>query len=224
MGDERLHPLLRRTALFESLHSDRAPHALGDSLPVLLADLPTVGPPHEPHPRSLDIPAEPARVAKWRDTLEQAGPHPWIGITWRAGLPSLAHHRGLSKNVPPAALAAAVAPLQGTVLSLQRNALPDDIALSCAALGRGIVDLAAANADLEDALALVSLLDRHVGVSNTNMHLAALSGGTADVLVPFPPEWRWGAEGGATPWFPGFRVHRQRRDGDWTQALAEIAR
>jgi hypothetical protein len=54
------------------------------------------------------------------------------------------------------------------------------------------------------------------------MHLAAAAGATADVLVPFPPEWRWGVAG-ESPWFPGFRVFRQRPDGDWSRALAELA-
>jgi hypothetical protein len=57
-----------------------------------------------------------------------------------------------------------------------------------------------------------------VGVSSTNMHLAASAGATADVLVPFPPEWRWRLEGDS-PWFPGFRVHREDRDGRWAIRL-----
>jgi hypothetical protein len=69
---------------------------------------------------------------------------------------------------------------------------------------------------------VLSLLDHHVGVSNTNMHLAAAASRTADVLVPFPPEWRWGL-GAASPWFPGFRIHRQSSAGDWSQALASLA-
>jgi hypothetical protein len=84
-------------------------------------------------------------------------------------------------------------------------------------------DFSTINEDLEDALAVISSLDRHVGVSNTNMHLAAAAGRTADVLVPFPPEWRWGVESDTSAWFPGFRVHRQRRDGDWSAALAALA-
>ena len=67
----------------------------------------------------------------------------------------------------------------------------------------------------------MALLDRHAGVSNTNMHLAAAAGATADVLVPFPPEWRWGL-GEESAWFPGFRIHRQTRERDWSHALAEL--
>jgi hypothetical protein len=53
------------------------------------------------------------------------------------------------------------------------------------------------------------------------MHLAAAAGATADVLVPYPPEWRW-RRSGESPWFPGFRVHRQSPDSDWSGALAGL--
>lgn len=224
VGDERLHSLLRRASIFESLHSDRAPHALGDSLPVLLADLPTVGPRKEAYAPSLRIAPDSARVAAWKTRLEQAGPRPWTGVTWRAGTPSAVLARGLSKQAPVAELFAALAPLEGTVVALQRGPAQGEIEAASAALGRAVRDFAAASEDPEDALAIVSLLDRHVGVSNTNMHLAAAADRAADVLVPFPPEWRWGAAGGTSPWFPGFRVYRQRRDGDWSEALESLAR
>jgi len=32
--------------------------------------------------------------------------------------------------------------------------------------------------------------------------------------VPFPYEWRWGAEG-ESPWFPGWSVHRQSPGRAW---------
>jgi hypothetical protein len=53
------------------------------------------------------------------------------------------------------------------------------------------------------------------------MHLAVACGTTADVMVPFPPEWRWGLAGDS-PWFPGFRVHRQAPSGDWGEAFSAL--
>ncbi|HET9470993.1 MAG TPA: hypothetical protein VFO24_07795, partial [Usitatibacter sp.] len=97
-----------------------------------------------------------------------------------------------------------------------------EIARASAALGRPVHDLSHASEDVEDALAVAALADRHVGVSSTNMHLADLAGSTAEVLVPFPPEWRWRAEGDS-PWFPGFRVLRQEVDGSWARAFAALA-
>ena len=71
-------------------------------------------------------------------------------------------------------------------------------------------------------LALLSLVDEYIGVSNTNMHLRAAVGRTARVLVPRPAEWRWMARGASSPWFPGFSVYRQTLDGIWGGALASL--
>ena len=90
-------------------------------------------------------------------------------------------------------------------------------------LGRPAHDLSTLNEDLEQILALLSLIDEYVGVSNTNMHLRAGAGKTARVLVPAPPEWRWMAEGNESPWFPGFGVYRQRYDGSWDEAFDMLA-
>lgn len=51
------------------------------------------------------------------------------------------------------------------------------------------------NDDLEQMLALPSMIDDYIGVSNTNMHLCAAVGRSARVPVPSPAEWRWMAAG-----------------------------
>jgi len=78
------------------------------------------------------------------------------------------------------------------------------------------------NEDLEEMLALLTALDDYLGVSNTNMHLRAGIGRTARVLVPWPVEWRWMISGDESPWYPGFRIYRQRQDGDWHEALTRL--
>jgi len=78
------------------------------------------------------------------------------------------------------------------------------------------------NEDLEGMVALLTVIDEYVGVSNTNMHLRAGVCASARVLVPRPPEWRWMAHGRASPWFPGFTVYRQAERGDWSAAMAAL--
>jgi hypothetical protein len=174
-----------------------------------------------PFAPSLEIVPEVARTREWSRRLEAAGPRPWIGVTWRAGTPGDVLAHGLYKTIPADAFFGALRPFGGTVIALQRGIRAGELDRARAALGRPVLDFSAANDDLEDALALVALLDRHIGVSNTNMHLAAAAGATAEVLVPYPPEWRW-RWSGESPWFPGFRVHRQTPDFDWTPALAGL--
>ena len=223
LGPERLHSLLARTGLFETLHDPGESNFPATALPLLVGDLPRVAAHQDPLGMpSLRIAPLPQKLGAWRTRLEVAGPRPWVGVTWRSGLPpeELAH--GLFKTVPQEPLFAAIAGLGGTTVALQRQPTAAEIAEAGTRLGRKLHDFSDGNDDLEDALALVALIDRHVGVSNTNTHLAAAAGATADVLVPFPPEWRWRIEG-ESPWFPGFRVHRQAIDGDWARALAQLA-
>lgn len=219
-GDRRLHPLLARTNLFEAL---RAEDAALDARPVLVGDLPALFPGEDPTGvPSLAIAPLAERIEAWRSRLQALGPSPWTGTFWRAGTsPDVAEH-ALSKAVPVRSLFAALAGARGTVLAIQREPSAAEIGEAAAALGAPVHDLSAVNADLEDVLALCALLDRHVSVSNTNLHLAAAAGAAADVLVPFPAEWRWRLEGDS-PWFPGFRVRRQGRDGDWSAALEGLA-
>ena len=83
------------------------------------------------------------------------------------------------------------------------------------ALGAPVHDASFANGELDDILALMSAVDDYVGVSNTNTHLRAGTGGAMRVLVPHPPEWRWGLQGDRSPWFPTARVERQQLNGRW---------
>ena len=221
-GDARLHALLARTNLFEAFEGPEAAQAA--ETVVLAGDLPLILPGSDPLSMpSLRIPPLPERLSRWKAALESAGPPPRIGVQWRAGTPREAQAHALSKNAPLQALFAALAAVPGTLVAVQRSLLPGELDQASRAAGRPVHDLSGANGDLEDVLALVTLLDRHVAVSSTTLHLAAAAGRTADVLVPFPPEWRWRAEGGS-PWFPGFRVHRQGVDGDWSAAIAGAAR
>jgi hypothetical protein len=174
--------------------------------------------PAQPFAPALAIAAHGDVLARMRTRLEAAGPHPWIAVTWRSGTPRSANAEALSKEVPLEVLAQALEPLAGTVIALQRSPRAEEIETLARALRRPVHDFSAAAEDLEEALAVASLVDRHVAVSSTSLHLAAGAGAVADVLVPFPPEWRWRSEGDS-PWFPGFRIHRQDRDGGWSARL-----
>lgn len=179
--------------------------------------------PELPPPLPLEALAD--RVASVRARLQQLGPPPYIGLSWRAGTANEGQ-RGrvwqLFKEVPTQVLAATLGNITGTLLSIQRNPRGGETGQFAALLGRPLHDLSALNEDLEDMLALLAVIDDYLGVSNTNMHLRAGIGKPARVLVPWPAEWRWMASGNESPWFPGFRIYRQRQDGDWSEALARL--
>jgi tetratricopeptide (TPR) repeat protein len=218
-GEPRLASILARTGALDGVDE---PIADGE-IALLVADLPAVlASPTAIFAPSLRAAAQSQRLEAWERRLGSTGPRPWFACTWRSGTPREVSHEALRKTVPIAALFGALRATPGTFFALQRSIAGGELDRAAESLGRTVHELSDAGDDPEDALAVVSLVDRHVGVSSTNMHLAALAGRTADVLVPFPPEWRWRASG-ESPWFPGFRVHRQDRDGDWSEALAALA-
>lgn len=224
----KMIPLLERTGLFAELATDEPSLTRPIDRRVMVGDLPRIfgmGDGDKP-PRALPLAPLPERVAALRGKLEAAGPRPWIGVTWRAGTPKDEQRgrkrRVLFKEAPLGDLAAALRGRAGTWVVLQRNPAPGEVERWAEQAGGACFDASDLNADLDDMLALLSLLDEHIGVSNTNMHLAASLGKTACVLVPYPPEWRWMATG-ASVWFEGFGVERQAPDGDWSAALAHLA-
>jgi len=174
---------------------------------------------------ALGLAVDAARRSALAARLQAFGPPPYVGVTWRAGAPpadALRHGPALYKQVPVAELAAVLRPLAVSVVILQRQPDPAEQAQFVQALGRQALDLSPVNDDLADALALLSLLDEYVGVSNTNMHLhAGIGGARARVLVQSPPEWRWGM-GEKSPWFPGFDLYRQSEMGSWAAAFESL--
>ena len=220
-GDARLSGMLERTGLFDSIgespEEDDATEVLAADLPLLLASA-QAGAVPEP----LALAAEPARIEAMRARLAALGPPPYATLAWRAGIAQGGVYETLYKELAPEALGTALAGLRATWLAVQREPRSGDIDALSDSLGARVHDLSSVNEDLEDALALMSIADEWIGVSNTNVHLRAGAGGSARVLVPFPPEWRWMAERDS-PWFASMRTYRQSADRSWREALAQMA-
>ncbi len=222
-GDGRLLPVVARTGLFSTLAAREEPPDESREW-ILVPDLPRLLAGQAPPP-PLPLVADPGRVAAMRARLEAAGPRPWVGLTWRSGIrPPGEWITTFYKEAPLPALLAALRERPFTAVSLQREPGAGETEAVGRGLGRDVLDLSGANADLEDALAVLALLDAYVGVSNTNTHLRAGLGLACDVLVPHPPEWRWMEAGESSPWFPGCRVYREVPGAGWAKALAALGR
>jgi tetratricopeptide (TPR) repeat protein len=226
--NQKLKTLLQRTGLFAAViaHDESEPAA---DWRLLVGDLPLVlhGNRQTRLPSSLRLSVLDERIAPVRERIARFGPPPYIGLTWRAGTPLESQRirgQSLYKEVPLNLLAWSLEGIPGTIIAIQRHPRDSELDALRRDLKRDVHDLSVANEDLEDMLALLSLLGGYIGVSNTNMHLMAGLGRTARVLVPHPPEWRWMVREGESPWFPGFETYRQKVDGDWTPALGRLAR
>jgi len=205
---------------------ERAP----SDLPVWIADLPAVLQ-TEGVPPPFALHADESQIAAVRQALARLGPAPYLALTWRAGTDMRrarergAHGAGVRlvyKEIPVEALGNAVHGWPGTLVSLQRGAEAGELDALRAAAGAKAHDLSAMTVDLRETLALLTLLDEHAAVINTNMHLLAGLGRTARVLVPRPVDWRWMRDGERSVWFPGCGVYRQPATLDWSEALARL--
>ena len=228
--DSKIAGPLRRAGLFERIETHG--NALPDcDLRFMVGDLPWVLGNAETGwdmlPPPLRLSALEDRVSAMRARLAALGPAPYIGLTWRADTPPEEQvgrvDRALFKQAPIAQLTEAIGKVSGTLIAVQRRPRAGEMDAISLALQRDVHDFSSVNDDLEDMLALLALLQEYVGVSNTNMHLRAGLGGSARVLAPNPPDWRWMTAGETSPWFPRFKVYRQLPEGDWTAALHALA-
>lgn len=222
-GDARLHSMLARTGVFERGVAAEDTPAPGLE-PIPIGDLPwllgIVDAGRAPPPLALT--PEPQRVSRMRAVLEAQGPPPYVALTWRAGVISTGPSHTQQKEVGIEALGAALRGHAASWISVQRLPKAGEREKLAGALGAPVFDMSGVNSDLEDMLALLSLVDSYVGVSNANTYLRAGLAKPMRALIQNPPEWRWGLEE-QSPWFPATTLYRQRVDGDWNSALERLA-
>src|ERR1700722_9045703 len=76
--------------------------------------------------------------------------------------------------------------------------------------------------DFADTAALIANLDLIISVDTSVAHLAGALGKPVWLLDRFDGCWRWLVGRRDSPWYPGLRLYRQPRPGDWTTVLAEV--
>ena len=140
-----------------------------------------------------------------------------VGLAW-AGQPMQGDDRKRSLSL------AALAPLaQSDVAfySLQKGEAAAQATAPPA--GMRVVELGSRFTDFSDTAGAMSHLDLVITVDTSVAHLAGAMGLPTWVLLSAVPDWRYGAEGERTPWYPTMRLFRQRADGDWGGVLVEVA-
>lgn len=164
--------------------------------------------------------ADPARAAHWRSQLDALGTGLKIGISWRGG--TVYTHR--ARRTLSLEMLAPLLSVGGVRwVNLQYGERAAEIAAFKTMSGLDIADWPEAiDGDYDETAALVSGLDLVISVCTSVIHLAGALGRPVWVMVPFAPEWRYGAEGTVMPWYPSVRLYRQAQAGAWDDVIADI--
>jgi len=73
--------------------------------------------------------------------------------------------------------------------------------------------------NFSDTAAICEQLDLIVSVDTSVAHLASAMGKPTVILLPYRPDWRWGASGRETAWYPTATLLRQKHQRSWASAF-----
>lgn len=180
-----------------------------DVIPLLVGTMPSLFGAMTPEPLRFELNTDHSSEILTATKLDYGAPK--IGVTWQAGIVNKGRYKArgnLQKRIEPSQFVELLSKVPGTIVLLQREPVDEDLKVFFTNFKGRVVDCCNFNSNLELMLGLLSHLDNYIGVSNTNMHLRAGLGLSADVLVCNPPEWRWMNAGEMSPWFPKFKLHR----------------
>ncbi len=162
--------------------------------------------------------ADPARVVHWRTTLEQCGPGPYYGVSWKGGTEIT---RKVIRSFSPETFFPLSKAVAATWVCLQYGEVQNEVS-GMKALGMPLEYWKKAISDLDEFAALISALDGVISVCNTTVHYAGALGKPVWVLAPRIPEWRYGLHNTKLPWYPSSHIIRQTRDNDWTGPINAV--
>jgi tetratricopeptide (TPR) repeat protein len=76
--------------------------------------------------------------------------------------------------------------------------------------------------DFADTAAFLAQMDCVISVCTASAHLAGALGVKTYLLLPYCADWRWGAKGEITPWYPSVTLLRQPEFGDWESVVGQL--
>jgi Tfp pilus assembly protein PilF len=189
---------------------------------------PLMSAPHHLQTRADSVPAQLPYLyaqadlrARWASALPTSGALR-VGLVWK-GNPQFENDS--DRSLPDLR---SLAPLWGVAgiafVSLQKGA--GEAELDACSAQQSLVDVGRSMLHFADAAAIVGQLDLVISVDTAMAHLAGALGKPCWLLLPsYMTDWRWGAQGTHSIWYPGvMRLFRQGADSDWGPVIQEVAR
>jgi hypothetical protein len=166
-----------------------------------------------PHWFGAYIAPLPERAREWA-SFAQGKPRPHVGIAWKGSAKQVNDH---FRSLTPDQARALERALPGaTLVNLQAGDPPPP--------GAQWLDPGARLRDWDDTIALVDTLDLVLSVDTAVAHVAGAMGKPVWTLRWFSPDWRWGASGSETRWYPSMRIFWQQSPFEWGDVMNDIAR
>jgi hypothetical protein len=134
---------------------------------------------------------------------------PVVGLVWKAG----EWNGGRSLSLP---LLAPLAAVRGITLCILQ---PQAVASGW----NGEFGTFLGEFDLFDYARAVRAMDLLITVDSMPAHIAGALGVPVWTLLGAKADWRWMRDREDTPWYPGMRLFRQVREGDWESVVAKVA-
>jgi len=78
--------------------------------------------------------------------------------------------------------------------------------------------------DFVDTGLILDKLDLVITIDTSIAHLAGAMGKVVWLLLPVAPDWRWMLSRNDSPWYPGMKIFRQKKPGDWQGVIAEVCK
>lgn len=210
-------------ALLADLPGATSVLAFGDPLPAFDYQCPLLSLPFAMDTKLATIPAAtpyvhaPAdRIATWETRL---GPPRGlrIGVVWR-GNPKHTNDANRSMNIETFRPICEVEGCEVVCLQIKLNEQENTFFSSHPSR----VNLTEQIEDFSDTAALIAQLDIVIAVDTSVAHLAGAMGKPVWLLVPFSPDWRWLLDREDSPWYPGMRLFRQPKIGDWASVTSAV--
>lgn len=161
-----------------------------------------------PAPACFSIPA--ALKDKWAARLRAAARR--IGAVWSA---NPAYYANAARSIPAHHFVRLTRLSGVTCWSLQVGPAAADIPA-------GMLDLSGELIDFAETAAVISQLDLIITVDTAVAHLASSLAKPVWLLLAHTSDWRWLLDREDTPWYPGMRIFRQKRPGEWSDVIERV--
>jgi tetratricopeptide (TPR) repeat protein len=181
------------------------------SLPGLFGTTPETIPAPVPY-----LHPNPDKARRWARRL--SGPGFKIGLVW-AGRPEHANDR--NRSCPLALFGPLLRLPDLRWFGLQKG--PAAMQAESEPFTRLLVNVGPELNDFAETAAAIAGLDLVLSVDTAVVHLAGAMGKPVWVLLSSVSDWRWMIGREDSPWYPGMRLFRQQRPGDWPGVLQRVA-